>query len=177
MMNKQTKTMDRTRSPISPSYDPWDPIRSLRDYGRHVLTSVELTVTNLCNMRCEHCAVGDSLVLKEPEQLPLPLILKSLDEVEYLQTISITGGEPTFRRQTVEEKIIPLLKYAKARESARKSIPISRWTTNVTRSCFLIWMSCISRSTIQAGTISMRSDSLAAGTRSSRKSPTKCSIR
>ncbi|GIP47159.1 putative protein YfkA [Paenibacillus sp. J53TS2] len=115
MMNKQTKTMDRTGSPISPSYDPWDPIRSLRDYGRHVLTSVELTVTNLCNMRCEHCAVGDSLVLKEPEQLPLPLILKSLDEVEYLQTISITGGEPTFRRQTVEEKIIPLLKYAKAR--------------------------------------------------------------
>ncbi|CAM4233111.1 Fe-S oxidoreductase [Paenibacillus macerans] len=100
---------------ISPQNDPWDPIGSLRKYGRHVLTSVELTVTNLCNMRCEHCAVGDSLVLKEPEQLPLPLILKRLDEVEYLQTISITGGEPTFRRQTVEEKIIPLLKYAKAR--------------------------------------------------------------
>ncbi|MGZ7441662.1 radical SAM/CxCxxxxC motif protein YfkAB [Paenibacillus sp. TH7-28] len=100
---------------ISPNNDPWDPIVSLRKYGRHVLTSVELTVTNLCNMRCEHCAVGDSLVLKEPEQLPLPLILKRLDEVEHLQTISITGGEPTFRRQTVEEKIIPLLKYAKAR--------------------------------------------------------------
>ena len=81
----------------------------------HALTSVELTVTNLCNMRCEHCAVGDSLVLKEPEQLPLPLILKALDEVEHLQTISITGGEPTFRRQTVEEKIIPILKYAKER--------------------------------------------------------------
>ncbi|GJM72515.1 hypothetical protein HMSSN036_47310 [Paenibacillus macerans] len=89
---------------ISPQNDPWDPIGSLRKYGRHVLTSVELTVTNLCNMRCEHCAVGDSLVLKEPEQLPLPLILKRLDEVEHLQTISITGGEPTFRRQTVEEK-------------------------------------------------------------------------
>ncbi|MCM3702455.1 radical SAM/CxCxxxxC motif protein YfkAB [Paenibacillus macerans] len=100
---------------ISPNNDPWDPIVSLRKYGRHVLTSVELTVTNLCNMRCEHCAVGDSLVLKEPEQLPLPLILKRLDEVEHLQTISITGGEPTFRRQTVEEKIIPLLRYAKAR--------------------------------------------------------------
>ncbi|GJM79843.1 hypothetical protein HMSSN139_23390 [Paenibacillus sp. HMSSN-139] len=104
MMEKQTKTMDRNGSPISPSYDPWDPILSLREYGRHVLTSVELTVTNLCNMRCEHCAVGDSLVLKEPEQLPLPLILEALDDVEHLQTISITGGEPTFRRKPWRRK-------------------------------------------------------------------------
>lgn len=101
--------------PMSPSYDPWDPISSLRTYDRHVLTSVEMTVTNLCNMRCEHCAVGDSLVLKEPEQIPLSLMIKRLDEVEHLKTISITGGEPTFRRQTVDEKIIPLLQYAKER--------------------------------------------------------------
>ncbi len=114
-MRKQTIVINEGTRPISPSYDPWDPILSLREFGRHALTSVELTVTNLCNMRCEHCAVGDSLVLKEPEQLPLPLILKALDEVEHLQTISITGGEPTFRRQTVEEKIIPILKYAKER--------------------------------------------------------------
>lgn len=100
---------------ISPSNDPWDPIVSLREFGSHVLTSVEMTVTNLCNMRCEHCAVGDSLVMKEPEQIPLSLMLKSLDEVENLRTISITGGEPTFRRQTVDEKIIPLLQYAKER--------------------------------------------------------------
>lgn len=100
---------------ISPSNDPWDPIVSLREFGRHVLTSVEMTITNLCNMRCEHCAVGDSLVMKEPEQIPLSLMLKSLDEVENLRTISITGGEPTFRRQTVDEKIIPLLQYAKER--------------------------------------------------------------
>ncbi|WP_138496279.1 radical SAM/CxCxxxxC motif protein YfkAB [Paenibacillus pinistramenti] len=100
---------------ISPENDPWDPIRSLREYGRHRLTSVEMTVTNLCNMRCEHCAVGDSLVLREPEQIPLDLMLKRLDEVEHLQTISITGGEPSFRLKTVEEKIVPLLKYAKER--------------------------------------------------------------
>ncbi|GIP20913.1 radical SAM/CxCxxxxC motif protein YfkAB [Paenibacillus sp. J22TS3] len=100
---------------IHPNNDPWDPIVSLRKYGRHVLTSVEMTVTNLCNMRCEHCAVGDSLVMREPEQIPLALMLKRLDEVEHLQTISITGGEPTFRKQTVEEKIIPLLRYAKER--------------------------------------------------------------
>lgn len=113
IMNNNTDT-DRI-STISPSYDPWDPIVSLREFGRHVLTSVEMTVTNLCNMRCEHCAVGDSLVMKEPEQIPLSLMLKALDEVEHLRTISITGGEPTFRRQTVDEKIIPLLKYAKER--------------------------------------------------------------
>lgn len=100
---------------ISPSYDPWDPIVSLREHGRHVLTSVEMTVTNLCNMRCEHCAVGDSLVMKEPEHIPLMTMLRALDEVEHLQTISITGGEPTFRKQTVDELIVPLLKYAKSR--------------------------------------------------------------
>ncbi|ANS77074.1 radical SAM/CxCxxxxC motif protein YfkAB [Paenibacillus yonginensis] len=100
---------------ISPVNDPWDPIRSLRKFGRHRLTSVEMTVTNLCNMRCEHCAVGDSLVLKEPEQIPLDLMLRRLEEVEHLETISITGGEPSFRLKTVEEKIIPLLKYAKER--------------------------------------------------------------
>ncbi|WP_094096451.1 radical SAM/CxCxxxxC motif protein YfkAB [Paenibacillus physcomitrellae] len=100
---------------ISPVNDPWDPIRSLRQFGRHRLTSVEMTVTNLCNMRCEHCAVGDSLVLKEPEQIPLDLMLRRLEEVEHLETISITGGEPSFRLKTVEEKIIPLLKYAKER--------------------------------------------------------------
>ncbi|WP_425459266.1 radical SAM/CxCxxxxC motif protein YfkAB [Fontibacillus phaseoli] len=106
--------MDRY-SAISPGYDPWDPIVSLREFGRHVLTSVEMTVTNLCNMRCEHCAVGDSLMLREPEQIPLEVMLNSLDQVENLRTISITGGEPTFRRQTVDEVIVPLLKYAKSR--------------------------------------------------------------
>lgn len=84
---------------LSPSYDPWDPIGSLRAYGRHVLTSVEMTVTHLCNMRCEHCAVGDMLVMKEAEFLPLDLMLKRLDEVEHLQTISLTYGEPSFREK------------------------------------------------------------------------------
>ncbi|MPZ04579.1 radical SAM/CxCxxxxC motif protein YfkAB, partial [Micrococcus luteus] len=81
---------------ISPSYDPWDPITSLREHGRHVLTSVEMTVTHLCNMRCEHCAVGDMLVMKEAPMLPLDTMLRRLDEVEHLQTISLTGGEPAF---------------------------------------------------------------------------------
>lgn len=100
---------------LSPAYDPWDPILSLRTHGRHVLTSVEMTVTNLCNMRCEHCAVGDSLVMKEGAMLPLQNMLDALDRVEHLQTISITGGEPMFRASTVDDMIVPLLKYAKMR--------------------------------------------------------------
>lgn len=106
---------ERPLKELSPSYDPWDPLLSLRKFGRNTLTSVEMTVTNLCNMRCEHCAVGDSLVMREPDMIPLPLMLKRLDEVEHLQTISITGGEPTFRKKTVDEVIVPLLKYARER--------------------------------------------------------------
>ncbi len=97
------------------SADPWDPIYSLRKHGKHVLTSVEMTVTNLCNMRCEHCAVGDSLVSVEGELLPLDAMIRRLDEVEHLTTISITGGEPTFRRETIEGTIVPLLRYARQR--------------------------------------------------------------
>ncbi|MBJ8193174.1 radical SAM protein, partial [Bacillus cereus] len=69
----------------------------------------------LCNMRCEHCAVGDMLVMKEAPFLPLDLMLKRLDEVEHLETISITGGEPALLDKTVDEVIVPLLKYAKER--------------------------------------------------------------
>jgi len=101
--------------PISPVYDPWDPIHALTRFGRHRLTSVELTVTHLCNMRCEHCAVGDSLTMTEAEHLPLADVLRRLDEVEHLETISLTGGEPTYREETVRDVIIPVLKYARAR--------------------------------------------------------------
>ena len=100
---------------FSPSYDPWDPISSIRQFGRHRLTSVEMTISNLCNMRCEHCAVGDTLVMVEPVKLPLSKMISRLDEVEHLQTISITGGEPSFSDKTVKEYLIPLLKYAQSR--------------------------------------------------------------
>ncbi|TFE30635.1 radical SAM/CxCxxxxC motif protein YfkAB [Cohnella luojiensis] len=100
---------------LSPQNDPWDPIRSLQRFGRHELTSVELTVTHLCNMRCEHCAVGDSLTMKEAPYVPMELIFRRLDEVEHLETISMTGGEPTFSMETVRNILLPLLKYARAR--------------------------------------------------------------
>ncbi|WP_141500367.1 radical SAM/CxCxxxxC motif protein YfkAB [Paenibacillus luteus] len=105
----------RPLSVLSPTNDPWDPIRSLQQYGRHRLTSVEMTVTNLCNMRCEHCAVGDTLVISEPAKLPLKQMLDRLDEVEHLETISITGGEPTFSDRTVRDYMVPLLQYARSR--------------------------------------------------------------
>lgn len=100
---------------LTPAYDPWDPIRSYRKYGKHVLTSIELTITNLCNMRCEHCAVGDSLTMSEGPRIPLPIILKQLDQVEHLETISLTGGEPSYHIKIVKDYILPILKYARER--------------------------------------------------------------
>lgn len=102
-------------SAITPQNDPWDPIRSLHKHGRHILTSVELTVTNLCNMRCEHCAVGDTLTMTEGAKIPLARILQKLDQVEHLETISITGGEPSYHMATVRDYIVPILKYARSR--------------------------------------------------------------
>lgn len=119
-------------APLSPANDPWDPIRSLRQHGRHRLTSVEMTVSNLCNMRCEHCAVGDTLVMSEPAKLPLSQMLKRLDEVEHLETISITGGEPSFSDRTVRDYMVPLLKYARSRGvrsqiNSNVTLPYSRY--------------------------------------------------
>ncbi|MFC4776352.1 radical SAM/CxCxxxxC motif protein YfkAB [Paenibacillus sp. GCM10023252] len=117
---------------LSPTNDPWDPIHSMRRHGRHKLTSVEMTVSNLCNMRCEHCAVGDTLVLAEPGKIPLPLMLERLNEVEHLETISITGGEPSFSERTVHDYIVPLLSYARNRGiysqiNSNVTLPYSRY--------------------------------------------------
>ncbi|TDG00652.1 radical SAM/CxCxxxxC motif protein YfkAB [Paenibacillus piri] len=116
---------------ITPQNDPWDPIRSLQRHGKHVLTSVELTVTNLCNMRCEHCAVGETLTMTEGPRIPLAQVMKRLDQVDRLETISITGGEPSFHEATVRDYIVPLLKYA--RERGVRSQLNSNLTLDLTR--------------------------------------------
>ena len=36
-------------------------------------------------MRCAHCAVGYTLQLRDPDTLPMDLILKRLDEVPHLK--------------------------------------------------------------------------------------------
>lgn len=94
--------------------DLWEPLHSRRS-GRHRLTSVEVTVTNRCNMRCRHCAVGDSLSSSDPDRLSLDLIRKRLDEVEHLTTLSLTGGEPSESIKTLREFVLPLLRYARER--------------------------------------------------------------
>lgn len=99
---------------MGPLNDPWDPERSRRS-GRHVLTSVEVTVTNRCNMRCRHCAVGESLALTEPDRVPLSQLFHRLDEVQTLQSLSITGGEPSENLATLSDYVLPILQYARRR--------------------------------------------------------------
>jgi radical SAM/CxCxxxxC motif protein YfkAB len=47
--------------------------------------------------------------------LPLDLILRRLDDVPTLTTLSLTGGEPSLRPQTLTRLVLPLVRYAKAR--------------------------------------------------------------
>lgn len=99
---------------MGPLNDPWDPERSRRN-GRHELTSVEITVTNRCNMRCRHCAVGETLTLTEPDRVPLAVLFERLDEIPTLQTLSITGGEPSENMTTLSGYVLPILQYARTR--------------------------------------------------------------
>lgn len=115
----------------SPIWDPWDPIHTLKN-GDHLLTSVEFTVTNLCNLRCEHCAVGDSLSVKEKNHIPVENLIKRLDEIDDLRTLSITGGEPALNPLIVHNVIVPLLKYADSRGvytqvNSNLTLPLSRY--------------------------------------------------
>lgn len=67
--------------PLSPANDPWESIDRRIQFGKNMLTSVEFTVTNLCNLRCEHCAVGDVLTHKESdERVPIEILIQRLEE-------------------------------------------------------------------------------------------------
>jgi len=109
-MNKQV-----TKPKISIKNDAWEAYLDVEQYGKQTLSSIEFTTTHLCNMRCAHCAVGHTLVTKDSEALPLELILQRLDEVSTLRTMSITGGEPMLSLKSVENYVLPLLKYAHSR--------------------------------------------------------------
>lgn len=100
---------------ISPQFDPWEAYSDIREFGKSQLTNIEFTTTTLCNMRCEHCAVGYTLSPKDPDALPLSLLLKRLDEIPNLKALSITGGEPILSRRSVKDYVLPILKYAKDR--------------------------------------------------------------
>lgn len=123
----------QTKLPISPKRDPWDVWHTKSQTGHYQLTSVEFTTTNLCNLRCQHCAVGELLVDREGSPLSTDLLIQRLEEIPELQTISITGGEPILNQRIVNQTIRPLLKYAKQRGiytqlNSNLTLPLSRYT-------------------------------------------------
>ena len=99
-----------TLKKISPLYDPWEAYMDIEQYGEMKLSNVEFTTTTLCNMRCEHCAVGYTLQAKDPEALPLDLILKRLEEIPSLRAVSITGGEPMLSIASVKNYVVTYFK-------------------------------------------------------------------
>ncbi|HET7558994.1 MAG TPA: radical SAM/CxCxxxxC motif protein YfkAB [Limnochordia bacterium] len=101
--------------PITPQFDPWDPYVTWSPELGHRLTSVEVTTTHVCNLRCEHCAVGELLWTRDPEGVPLARLLAALDDVPDLLSFSLTGGEPFASPSSVEHVVLPLLRWAKAR--------------------------------------------------------------
>ncbi|MDJ1110427.1 radical SAM/CxCxxxxC motif protein YfkAB [Macrococcus caseolyticus] len=100
---------------ISIHNDPWEAYKEVEKFGETKLSNIEFTTTTLCNMRCAHCAVGYTLQLKDPDTIDMTTILKRLDEVEHLSTLSITGGEPMFSKKSIKETVTPILEYAKSR--------------------------------------------------------------
>ncbi|MED3825012.1 radical SAM/CxCxxxxC motif protein YfkAB [Priestia flexa] len=101
-----------TKYTSPPANDPWEAYLDIKKYQKPTLSSIEFTTTYLCNMRCRHCAVGHTLTHKDPNGLPIDLLLQRLDELPTLRTISITGGEPMMSLKSVENYVLPLLKYA-----------------------------------------------------------------
>ncbi|QTM98857.1 radical SAM/CxCxxxxC motif protein YfkAB [Sediminibacillus dalangtanensis] len=100
---------------MTPANDPWEAYLDVNQHGEMVLSNVEFTTTTLCNMRCNHCAVGYALRDRDPEALPMDLIFRRLDEIPHLRAISITGGEPMMSKKSVRNYVLPLLQYAHAR--------------------------------------------------------------
>ena len=59
------------KSPISINNDPWEAYNDILEHNQLTLSNIEFTTTNLCNMRCSHCAVGYTLQTKDPDPLPM----------------------------------------------------------------------------------------------------------
>ncbi|WLV24979.1 radical SAM/CxCxxxxC motif protein YfkAB [Aciduricibacillus chroicocephali] len=117
---------------ITPTYDPWEAYMDVEEFGKMTLTNVEFTTTTLCNMRCAHCAVGYTLQMKDPDALPIELMIKRLNEIPHLRTLSITGGEPMMSKKSVREYVVPLLQYAHERGvrtqiNSNLTLPYSRY--------------------------------------------------
>ncbi|MCM3399819.1 radical SAM/CxCxxxxC motif protein YfkAB [Oceanobacillus profundus] len=121
-----------TQPLITPLNDPWEAYMDVEEYGKMALSNIEFTTTNMCNMRCAHCAVGYTLQSSDPDALPIELILKRLDEIPKLRTLSITGGEPMMNKKLVRNYVIPLLEYAhrrgvKTQMNSNLTLPFERY--------------------------------------------------
>jgi radical SAM/CxCxxxxC motif protein YfkAB len=117
---------------LSPLNDPWEAYMDVEENGKMILSSIEFTTTTLCNMRCNHCAVGYTLQNRDPESLPMDLILERLDEIPHLRTLSITGGEPMMSKKSIRNHILPLLEYAhyrgiKTQINSNLTLPYDRY--------------------------------------------------
>ncbi|CAM5223904.1 Radical SAM/CxCxxxxC motif protein YfkAB OS=Ureibacillus acetophenoni OX=614649 GN=SAMN05877842_103105 PE=4 SV=1 [Ureibacillus acetophenoni] len=104
-----------TLEKITTQFDPWEAYLDMEQHGKLTLSNVEFTTTNLCNMRCAHCAVGYTLQTKDPNALPLEIFIKRLEEIPHLRSLSITGGEPMLSKKSVQNYVKPILKYAHER--------------------------------------------------------------
>lgn len=126
------ETKSTAISKLSPQQDPWEAYMDIEEKGEMVLSSIEFTTTTLCNMRCDHCAVGYALQNQDPDALPMELIFKRLDEIPDLRTISITGGEPMMSKKSIRNHVLPLLKYAhnrgvKTQINSNLTLPYQRY--------------------------------------------------
>lgn len=122
------KTSEQTTTPI----DPWEAYMDVEEFGEMTLSNIEFTTTVMCNMRCAHCAVGYQLQPSDPDALPIDLMLKRLDEIPHLRTLSITGGEPMMNKKSVRNYVIPLLEYAhrrgvKTQMNSNLTLPYDRY--------------------------------------------------
>ncbi|WP_114570758.1 radical SAM/CxCxxxxC motif protein YfkAB [Exiguobacterium flavidum] len=119
-------------STINPQNDPWEAYLDVEQFGASKLTNIEVTTTKLCNMRCEHCAVGFMLSTTESPAISADQLIERLDEIEHLRAFSITGGEPMLSMKSVKEYVVPLLKYAhergaKTQINSNLTLPLSRY--------------------------------------------------
>ncbi|MEN1968368.1 radical SAM/CxCxxxxC motif protein YfkAB [Lentibacillus sp. N15] len=121
---------------MSPMNDPWEAYMDVEELGKMVLSNIEFTTTTMCNMRCAHCAVGYTLQQLDPESLPMDLMLKRLDEIPHLRTLSITGGEPMMNKKSIRNHVLPLLQYAhnrgvKTQINSNLTLPYDRYESIV----------------------------------------------
>jgi radical SAM/CxCxxxxC motif protein YfkAB len=123
---------EATFQTLSSFYDPWEAYMDVEEHGKMTLSNIEFTTTTLCNMRCEHCAVGYALQNRDPEALPMDLLLRRLDEIPHLRTLSITGGEPMMSKKSIRNDVLPLLEYAhhrgvKTQMNSNLTLPYDRY--------------------------------------------------